>query len=132
MAGIDWRAVLADLLIRSVSERRYHYSLEYQEAALVDYPGLKTACLSRSRFARWRQALEQFTRRRPPSGEESGSTVAHTTQRRSRRRSLLGQRRCRYVVATTVHPGGRASSCLLAVRLPLVQHTRGQLASPGR
>ena len=32
-------------------------------------------CLRRCRLARWRQALEQYQRRRPPKGEISGSTV---------------------------------------------------------
>jgi hypothetical protein len=47
--------------------------------------------LSRSRLARCRQAFEQYTRRRPPKGDGSGSTWPQMTQRLIRRRwSLLG------------------------------------------
>jgi len=58
----------------------------------ADHPGLFTDCLSRSRLARCRQAFEQYTRRRPPSGDDGlGSLSPHTMQRLTRRRSLLGR-----------------------------------------
>jgi hypothetical protein len=79
--------VLAKLPIRSVLNEDF----AIQEIALVDYPGLNTTCLSRSRLACCRQAFEQYLRRRPPNDDGSGRISPHTKQRLiRRRRSLLG------------------------------------------